>query len=92
MDVRKWNYCIEEVEMGLIVKVFIKNVIIRVQQKHYIKKKKGYIFGGDASINWTYEGNYQFASECFIFTLTNLYNTQPSKFSTQIQNKEFIIN
>ena len=56
------------------------------------KNEKGYIFGGYASIDWTSEGNYHAASECFIFTLTNLYNTQPSKFSTTNSQQGFYHN
>ena len=44
------------------------------------KNENGYIFGGYASIDWTSYGNYKSASDCFIFTLTNMYNIEPTKF------------
>ena len=46
------------------------------------KNDKGYIFGGYASIPWTSDGNYHKAPDCFIFTLTNIHNTDPTKFPT----------
>ena len=46
------------------------------------KSDKGYIFGGYASIPWTSEGNYHKAPDCFIFTLTNVHNSPPTKFPT----------
>ena len=45
------------------------------------KNEKGYIFGGYASIDWTGYGNHKSAPDSFIFTLTNLYNISPTKFS-----------
>ena len=45
------------------------------------KNEKGYIFGGYASISWSKEGNdYKRAPDCFLFTLTNIYGTEPIKF------------
>ena len=45
------------------------------------KNEKGYIFGGYASISWTNNGNgYKRAPDCFIFTLTNIHETEPTKF------------
>ncbi len=43
---------------------------------------KGFIFGGYASISWKSDGKYHVANDCFIFTLTNVHNTQPTKFPT----------
>lgn len=45
-----------------------------------IKNGKGNIFGGFASISWQSDGSYQNATDCFIFTLTNAYDTEPTKF------------
>ena len=47
------------------------------------KNEKGYIFGGYASISWTSDNGYHAAPDSFIFTLTNIHNTQPTKFPTQ---------
>ena len=47
------------------------------------KNDKGNIFGGYAYIQWTNDGKYHPAPESFIFTLTNIHNTEPSKFQTK---------
>ena len=53
-----------------------------------IKNDKGHIFGGYASISWTsIEGNKN-APKSFLFTLSNMYNTQPTKFPSQNDGKE----
>ena len=45
------------------------------------KNEKGHIFGGYASISWKKEGDcYIKAPDCFIFTLTNIHETEPMKF------------
>ena len=53
---------------------FIINVIIQGQLFAYTN-----IFGGYASIPWTCTGNGKSAPDSFIFTLTNIYNTEPIK-------------
>jgi hypothetical protein len=42
--------------------------------------EKDNIFGGYSSIPWQNNGGYKTANDCFIFTLTNIYNTEPTKF------------
>ena len=49
------------------------------------KNDKDYIFGGYASISWTSNGDYYSASESFIFTLTNIHGTEPTKFPNKIK-------
>ena len=44
------------------------------------KNEKGNIFGGFASMPWTSNNSYYSAPDCFLFTLTNIYNTEPTKF------------
>ena len=44
------------------------------------KNNKGYIFGGYSSIDWTSSNNYKSAPDSFIFTLTNIHGTEPTKF------------
>ena len=44
------------------------------------KNENGYIFGGYSSIDWTSYGDYRSAPDSFIFTLTNKYNIEPTKF------------
>ena len=45
-----------------------------------MKNDKGNIFGGFALISWQSDGCYKNTPDCFIFTLTNIYNTEPTKF------------
>ena len=47
---------------------------------------KGNIFGGYASIDWTSYGNYKSAPDSFIFTLTNIHGTEPTKFPNSNTN------
>jgi len=44
------------------------------------QNEKGNIFGGYASISWTSDNKYHDANGSFLFTLTNIYNTAPTKF------------
>jgi len=39
---------------------------------------KDYIFGGYSSIPWTSNEGDKTANDCFLFTLTNIYNTEPA--------------
>ena len=50
------------------------------------KNEKGNIFGGYASIDWTGNGGYKSAPDCFIFTLTNIHGTEPTKFPNSNTN------
>ena len=45
------------------------------------KNEKGNIFGGYCPISWKSEGGWQSVPEAFIFTLTNIYNIEPTKFN-----------
>ena len=54
-----------------------------------IKNEKGNIFGGYASISWTSANNIWYsAPESFLFTLSNIYNTEPTKFPSKNDQKE----
>ena len=44
------------------------------------KNDKGNIFGGYSSISWTSDNNYHSANGSFLFTLTNIHGTNPTKF------------
>ena len=57
------------------------------------KNEKDNIFGGYASISWTSDnGNYHAANGSFLFTLTNIHGTAPTKYpNTKIMIKLFII-
>ena len=52
------------------------------------KNEKGNIFGGYASISWSKSGGYKSAPESFIFTLTNIHNTEPTQFFSKNDNQE----
>ena len=58
-----------------------------------IKNNKDNIFGGFSSISWTSEsGNYRPANGSFLFTLTNIHGTEPTKFqNTQNQNNAIFL-
>ena len=55
-----------------------------------IKNEKGNIFGGFTSISWTNPNNetYKNAPDSFLFTLTNIYGTNPTKFPSSNNQKE----
>ena len=55
-----------------------------------IKNEKGNIFGGYASISWKNDSNdtYHSAPDSFLFTLTNIYNVEPTKFPSKNDNYE----
>jgi len=44
------------------------------------KNDKGFIFGGFSSSDWTSSGSYKSAPDSFIFSLTNIHGTEPTKF------------
>ena len=50
------------------------------------KNDKGYIFCGYASTDWTSYGDYKSAPDSFIFTLTNIHGTEPTKFPNSDTN------
>jgi len=50
------------------------------------KNDKGYIFGGYASTDWTSCNNYKSAPDSFLFTLTNIHGTEPTKFPNSNTN------
>ena len=45
-----------------------------------ILNDKDNIFGEYSSIPWQNNGGNKTANDCFLFTLTNIYNTEPTKF------------
>ena len=45
-----------------------------------IMNEKENIFGGYSSICWTSDGCYHKDPNCFIFSLSNIHNTEPTKF------------
>ena len=56
-----------------------------------IKNEKGNIFGGFSSISWTSQGCWKQAPNSFLFTLTNIYGTNPTKFQLKNNNDSHAI-
>ena len=50
------------------------------------KNEKGNIFGGYTSTDWTSCNNWKSAPDSFIFTLTNIHGTEPTKFPNSDTN------
>ena len=56
-----------------------------------IKNEKGNIFGGFSSVSWTSYGNWKQAPNSFLFSLTNIYGTNPTKFQLKNNNDSHAI-
>ena len=57
------------------------------------KNSLGNIFGGYASISWENNTGCRFsAPESFLFTLTNIFNIEPTKFPSKNDSKEILQN
>ena len=54
------------------------------------KNEKGNIYGGYCPISWKSEGGWQSVPEAFIFTLTNIYNIEPTKFNRNVNDNNGI--
>ena len=55
-----------------------------------IQNEKGNVFGGFASLSWTSDNKWHTANDCFLFTLTNIYNTEPTKFPSKNKGDEVL--
>ena len=53
-----------------------------------LRNDKGNIMGGFSPISWTCEGGYHNEKNCFIFTLTSIYNIEPTKFNSNNSGSE----
>ena len=53
-----------------------------------LRNDKGNIMGGFSPISWTCEGGYHRENNCFIFTLSNIYNYEPTKFKSKNNGNE----
>ena len=53
-----------------------------------IQNEKGNVFGGFASFSWTSDNKWHTANDCFLFTLTNIHNTEPTKFPSKNKGDE----
>ena len=53
-----------------------------------VKNTSGHAFGGFASVSWTSSNSYKHAPGSFIFTLTNMHRTQPTKFSLEDEDDD----
>ena len=87
MDIINVNYYLEKQEMVWLVKFFIINVIIKGQHFYYINEN-GYINGRYTSFPWSNDGSYHSSPDSFLFTLTNIYNINPTKFPSKNNQKE----
>jgi hypothetical protein len=56
-----------------------------------IKNEKGNIFGGFSSVSWTSQGGYKQAPNSFLFSLANIYGTNPTKFQLKNNNDIYAI-
>ena len=52
------------------------------------RNDKGNIFGGYSPIKWNNSGGYKNENRCFIFTLSNIYNIEPTKFPSKNNGSE----
>ena len=52
------------------------------------RNDKGNIYGGYSPIKWKSEGEYQNENRCFMFTLTNIHNIEPTKFPSKNNGHE----
>ena len=73
---------------GMTSKVFHDKCDNQGPTLSLFRNEKGHIFGGYASISSTNSGENKNADESFLFSLTNIYNTQPTKFPSKNEGKE----
>ena len=52
------------------------------------KNENGYINGGYTSFPWSSDGSYHSSPNSFLFTLTNIYSINPTKFPSKNNQKE----
>ena len=55
-----------------------------------IQNDKGNIFGGYASISWSSFNEDHSVPDSFLFTITNIYNTKPTKFFSKNERNKII--
>ena len=55
------------------------------------KNNKNHIFGGYAAISWTNSGEWKPATNSFLFTLTNMHNTEPMKLPHSEKDKIYSV-
>lgn len=53
-----------------------------------VKNNTGHVFGGFSSISWGSSGKWRKARGSFIFTLTNMHGTEPTKFALKNEDDE----
>ena len=75
---------------GMNNKTFYEKCSNKGQSITIIKNDKGNIFGGYASISWVLEKDDKdySAPESFLYTLTNIFNIEPTKFPSKKDKKE----
>ena len=89
-----WCEC-EDIELiyrgskdGMTAKDFHKKCDNQGANFILIKNEKGNIFGGYSSISWTCDDGNKDAPKSFLFTLTNIFNSPPTKFPSNNNGNE----
>ena len=80
MDIKQLNYYIEEQEMVWLKKDFHNKCHNKGKTICLSLNDKDNIFGGFSSILWTNNRGDKIANDCFLFIISNIYNTKPTKF------------
>ena len=80
LDLKKWNLLYRGSRDGMTGKSFHDKCNNKGQTITLIMNEKENIFGGFSSISWTCDGFYHKDPDCFIFSLSNIHNTEPTKF------------
>lgn len=52
-----------------------------------VQSSNGWIFGGYAALSWSSSALYKPSNNCFLFTLTNAHNIQPTKIDVRTPSK-----
>ena len=73
---------------GFDGKSFHKHCNKRGRTLVLVKNNNGHVFGGFSSISWGSSGKWKKAPGSFIFTLTNMHGTEPTKFALKNEDDE----
>ena len=86
MDIKKIELIYRGSRDGTLSKNFHEKCDNKGPTITLIKNEKGNIFGGFSSISWTSQNNNKQAPNSFLFTLTNIYGINPTKFQLKNNN------
>ena len=76
---------------GTLSKIFHEKCDNKGPTITLIKNEKGNIFGGFSSVSWTSQNANKQAPNSFLFSLTNIYGTNPTKFQLKDNNYSWAI-